>query len=70
MFLQKYFSDSKVPVLIVGSKADQPAAIQDYCLQPMQFCSKHKLPPLQPFTVNGSIRKDAYVKLATMAAYP
>ncbi|XP_035224430.1 mitochondrial Rho GTPase 1-like isoform X5 [Stegodyphus dumicola] len=66
----KYFSDSKVPVLIVGSKADLPAAVQDYALQPMYFCSKHKLPPLQPFTASGVIRKDAYVKLATMAAYP
>ncbi|GFQ81684.1 mitochondrial Rho GTPase [Trichonephila clavata] len=66
----KYFSDSKVPVLIVGSKADLPAAIQDYAIQPMAFCNKYKLPPLQPFTANGTIRKDAYVKLATMAAYP
>ncbi|KAF8787884.1 Mitochondrial Rho GTPase 1-A like protein [Argiope bruennichi] len=66
----KYFSDSKVPVLIVGSKADQPIAVQDYGLQPIAFCSKHKLPPLQAFSANGTIRKDAYVKLATMAAYP
>ncbi|GIY59418.1 mitochondrial Rho GTPase 1-A [Caerostris extrusa] len=66
----KYFSDSKVPVLIVGSKADIPAAIQDYALQPMAFCSKYKLPPLQAFTANSTIRKDAYIKLATMAAYP
>lgn len=66
----KYFSDSKVPVLTVGSKADLPTVLQDYSLQPSHFCNKYKLPPPQPYTASSHIRRDVYIKLATMAAYP
>ena len=41
---QRYFSDeSKVPVLIVGNKADMSAVRQDYILQPEAFCAKHRV---------------------------
>ena len=41
---QRYFSDdSKVPVLIVGNKADMTAVRQDYILQPEAFCAKHRV---------------------------
>lgn len=66
----KYFNESKVPVLIVAAKSDQPVVKQEFTLQPAQFCSKYKLPPPQPCTVSGRVRKDIYIKLATMAAYP
>ena len=68
--LQQYFSENKLPVLIVGTKADQTAVMQDYELQPVQFCHKHKLPPPQMYTCVDRINKDVYVKLTTMAAYP
>ena len=42
--LQRYFSsDSKIPVLIVGNKADMNAVRQDYILQPEAFCAKHRV---------------------------
>ncbi|KAL0272252.1 UNVERIFIED_CONTAM: hypothetical protein PYX00_005304 [Menopon gallinae] len=66
----KYFEESKIPVLIVGSKADLPEVRQDYTMQPEVFCSRHKLPPPQPFTAIGRVQKEVYVKLATMAAFP
>ena len=44
IFLQRYFSgDSKIPVLIVGNKADMTAVRQDYILQPEAFCAKHRV---------------------------
>ena len=69
-FQQQYFSENKLPVLIVGTKADQTAVLQDYELQPVQFCNKHKLPPPQMFSCVDRINKDVYIKLTTMAAYP
>lgn len=66
----KYYADSKIPCLIVAGKSDCPEVRQEYLVQPAQFCSKHRLPPLQPFSCSGKVRKDVYVKLATMAAYP
>ena len=44
ILFQRYFSDdSKVPVLIVGNKADMTAVRQDYILQPEAFCAKHRV---------------------------
>ena len=44
LILQRYFSsDSKIPVLIVGNKADMTAVRQDYILQPEAFCAKHRV---------------------------
>ena len=41
---QRYFSgDSKIPVLVVGNKADMTAVRQDYILQPEAFCAKHRV---------------------------
>ena len=89
--LQRYFSsDSKIPVLIVGNKADMNAVRQDYILQPEAFCAKHRvsifrcfkmmylpvpslilqLPPPQMVSCAAEIKKDIYIKLATMAAFP
>lgn len=66
----KYFVDSKIPVLVVTNKSDLEEARQDYLLQPVAFCSHHKLPPPHPFSASGAVRRDLYVKLATMAAFP
>lgn len=70
MILQKYFAESKIPVLIVACKSDLDEVKQEYLLQPLSFCQKYKILPPQPFSAKGHIRKDIYVKLATMAAFP
>uniref|UniRef100_T1INJ1 Mitochondrial Rho GTPase n=1 Tax=Strigamia maritima TaxID=126957 RepID=T1INJ1_STRMM len=67
---QVYYSESKIPCLVVASKSDSTEIRQEYILQPSQFCSKYKLPPPQTFTCQGKLKKDVYIKLATMAAYP
>ena len=40
---QKYYANSKIPVLIVGNKSELPAVRQDYILQPDVFCNRHKV---------------------------
>ncbi|XP_071057642.1 mitochondrial Rho GTPase isoform X2 [Onthophagus taurus] len=66
----KYFAESKIPVLIVASKSDLKEERQDYLLQPTTFCQKYRIIPPQTFSIKGHFRKDVYVKLATMAAFP
>lgn len=70
MPLQKYFADSKIPVLIVANKSDLSEVKQNYLLQPAAFCSKYKLMPPQPYSISRTIRREIFVKLATMAAFP
>ncbi|GAB0086407.1 Mitochondrial Rho GTPase [Sergentomyia squamirostris] len=65
----KYFAESKIPVLIVGTKADLLEVPQNYLLQPTEFCSKYKVLPPQFFSVRDN-KKDLFTKLATMAAFP
>lgn len=69
-FKQKYFCDTRIPVLFVACKAEHREVIQDFEMTPIQFCTHYKLPPPQYFTCIDKINKDIYVKLATMAAYP
>ncbi|GAB1867363.1 Mitochondrial Rho GTPase [Camponotus japonicus] len=66
----KYFADSKIPVLIVANKSDLSEVKQGYLLQPAAFCSKYKLMPPQPYSISRTIRREIFVKLATMAAFP
>ncbi|XP_065199463.1 mitochondrial Rho GTPase isoform X2 [Planococcus citri] len=65
----KYFSGSNIPVLIVANKIDLGTVRQDYFIQPETFCKENNLPAPIEFS---SIRpkKDLFVKLATMAAFP
>lgn len=65
----KYFAESKIPVLITGTKGDLLEVRQDYLLQPTEFCQKYKILPPQIFSLKHN-KKDIYVKLATMAAFP
>lgn len=65
----KYFAESKIPVLIVGTKEDLEEVRQDYLLQPTEFCQKYKLLPPQTFSIKNN-KKDLFTKLATMAAFP
>ncbi|XP_047737860.1 mitochondrial Rho GTPase 1 [Hyalella azteca] len=65
----KYFSESQIPVLVVGNKEDAGKVWQRYMTQPEQFCVQHKLPPPHPFS-SARPKRDIYTKLATMAAYP
>lgn len=62
--------ESRVPVLIVGCKAEHPAVTQDSELQPDDFCKKYRLPPPQLFTCVDRITKDVYEKAAALASYP
>lgn len=65
----KYFAESKIPVLITGTKGDLMEVRQEYLLQPNEFCQKYKILPPQIFSLKHN-KKDLYVKLATMAAFP
>lgn len=67
---QKYFADSKIPVLIIANKSDLSEVKQDYLLQPISFCNKYKLMPPQPYSISRTVRREIFVKLATMAAFP
>ena len=68
--LQRYFSNTQLPVLVVANKSDKGVVRQDYILQPEAFCAKHKLPPPQKASAKTIPAKDIYLKLATMAAFP
>ena len=68
--LQRYFSTTAVPVLVVANKSDKGVVRQDYILQPEAFCAKHKLPPPQKASSRAPPTKDIFIKLATMAAFP
>ncbi|XP_077300765.1 mitochondrial Rho GTPase isoform X2 [Arctopsyche grandis] len=65
----KYFAESKIPVLVVGTKSDLDPVHQDYLLQPVDFCTKYKILPPQFYTSKDK-KKDIFIKLATMAAFP
>ncbi|XP_065174098.1 mitochondrial Rho GTPase isoform X2 [Atheta coriaria] len=68
----KYFAESKIPVLIVANKGDVEEVRQEYLLQPVTFCQKYKILPPGTFSMRGPShhRKQVFVKLATMAAFP
>lgn len=55
---------------MVANKSDLEEVRQEYLLQPAAFCSKYKILPPHPFSSTGHLRKDVFVKLATMAAFP
>lgn len=72
--LQKNFSNTKLPILIVASKTDLTAVKQDYHMQPDEFCTFYKLTPLHKFShsdnENSINTSEVYEKLGTMATYP
>lgn len=65
----KHFNNCKLPVLIVAAKSDESPVKQQYSIQPDEFCIKYKLPKIHPYTATD-LKKDVYIKLCTMAAYP
>ncbi|XP_023947993.2 mitochondrial Rho GTPase isoform X2 [Bicyclus anynana] len=65
----KYFAESHIPVLIVGTKGDHMITRQEYILQPEVFCNKYQLLAPQSFNIKEN-KHDVFVKLATMAAFP
>ncbi|ALC47444.1 Miro [Drosophila busckii] len=65
----KYYAESKIPVMIVGTKCDLDERRQDYLMQPADFCEKYKLLPPHMFSLKTN-KKELYTKLATMAAFP
>lgn len=62
----------KVPCLIVATKTDRREVLQQYELQPAEFCQKHRLPQPVRFLNSdlGCPTAEVYTKLATMAVYP
>ncbi|KAF7488768.1 Mitochondrial Rho GTPase 1 [Sarcoptes scabiei] len=46
----KYFQDSKLPILLVASKKDLPIVRQQFPIQPEEFCVLNKLTPLHKFS--------------------
>ncbi|TRY56363.1 hypothetical protein DNTS_034964 [Danionella cerebrum] len=69
---KQYFMDSKTPCMLVSGKSDLVEMKQQYCMSPLEFCRKHRMPPPQAFSCNTTAPpcKDIYTKLATMAVYP
>ncbi|KAI5719302.1 hypothetical protein M8J76_008313 [Diaphorina citri] len=68
----KYFSTSKIPVMLVAGKSDMPRARQDYLMQPDIFCETHKLSPAHSFSAANNDR-EVFVKRfhpAWMLFYP
>ncbi|XP_046681106.1 mitochondrial Rho GTPase isoform X2 [Homalodisca vitripennis] len=66
----KYYQESKVPVMVVCTKADRPQVRQDFTIQPADFCEMHKLSPPHAFTASRDSSAELFVKLATMSAFP
>ncbi|XP_061882950.1 mitochondrial Rho GTPase 1-A-like isoform X6 [Entelurus aequoreus] len=69
---KQYFTDCKIPCMMIASKSDLPETKQFYACSPLEFCRRHKMPPPQSFTCNTAAApsKDIYTKLTTMAVYP
>lgn len=72
IYLRYFTGDSKIPVLIVGNKSDKGTPVrQDFSLQPEAFCARYKIPSPQLYsTTRSQFKRDIFVKLATMAAFP
>uniref|UniRef100_A0A8C1XU50 Mitochondrial Rho GTPase n=1 Tax=Cyprinus carpio TaxID=7962 RepID=A0A8C1XU50_CYPCA len=49
---KQYFMDSKTPCMLIAAKSDLPETKQQYCMTPLEFCRKHKMPPPQSYTCN------------------
>ncbi|XP_061839719.1 mitochondrial Rho GTPase 1b isoform X6 [Nerophis lumbriciformis] len=69
---KQYFTDCKIPCMMIAAKSDLPETKQFYACSPLEFCRRHKMPPPQSFTCNTAAApsKDIYTKLTTMAVYP
>lgn len=65
----RYFAETNIPVLVVANKSDLGVIQQDYFMQPDIFCAKHSLPAPITFSCVKP-KKELFVKLATMAAFP
>ena len=64
-------SESPIPALIVGLKADQRVVRQeDVDSQPEDWAKAKNLHPVLYFTCADRVSREVYVKLGTMAAYP
>lgn len=50
----KHFYDCRLPVQILGMKADKGIVLQEYFIQPEEFCERYKLPKPEVFTVVNS----------------
>lgn len=64
--------ESKIPCVVVASKADLAEVKQFHGTTPAEFCYKHRLPPPLPFStiLPNSTSKNIYTRLAKAAMYP
>jgi Ras family protein T1 len=71
-FYQSKLTNSDVPVLVVGLKADQRTVDQETSdsLQPEDWIKQHSQHPILYFTCADRVSRDVFVRLGTMAAYP
>lgn len=69
---KQHYMDSRVPCVLVASKADLPEVKQFHGMTPAEFCYKHRLPP--PLLFSGltldTSSKNIYTKLAWAAMFP
>lgn len=80
---KKYFRGTRLPCLIVGTKADRREVVQSYEMQPDEFCRRYRLSPPVKFgafeqSTNPGLASgdcavttdDVYLKLAMLANFP
>lgn len=54
----------------MATKGDRREVVQQYELQPADFCHKYKLPQPIKFNAVESVDSSVYTKLATLANFP
>ncbi|XP_008312413.1 mitochondrial Rho GTPase 2 isoform X1 [Cynoglossus semilaevis] len=69
---KQHYMESKIPCVVVASKADLAEVKQFHGTTPAEFCYKHRLPPPLPFStiLPNSTSKNIYTRLAKAAVYP
>ncbi|ESO12001.1 hypothetical protein HELRODRAFT_63612 [Helobdella robusta] len=66
----QYLSTSWLPVCVIGCKTENKVVIQDFVMQPKEFCTKYNLTGPILISCLEKINRDVYVQLTTLAAYP
>lgn len=68
---KKYFKRTRIPCLVVAAKADRREALQQYDVQPIDFCRQYHLPAPMKFTGSDiGTANEIYAQLAILANYP
>lgn len=67
---KKYFHRTKLPCLVVGTRKHDREVLQQYDVQPAEFCARYRLNPPIGFSAADEPSWDVYMKLATLAVFP